>query len=76
MSSPARLAAVGVPVTALGALGFFTMLRDVLAETQGKCDYRPCVTSTTVPLLLAGMALLAVGVFILGVAAGRLRSSV
>jgi hypothetical protein len=44
-------------------------VNDIVQEAQGHCDYLPCVTSTTVPFLVATLAVVVIGAVVLVLAA-------
>lgn len=57
-------------------VGFVASIRpidDIAQEAQGHCDYLPCVTSTTVPLLAATLAVVVIGAFVLFLGARSIR---
>ena len=46
---------------------------DIVQEAQGHCDYLPCVTSTTVPFLVAMLAVVLIGAFALVLGTSSIR---
>ncbi|MFI5284414.1 MAG: hypothetical protein ACHQ0J_14990 [Candidatus Dormibacterales bacterium] len=59
------LVGLGVGAVAIGLALSIRPINDIAQEAQGHCDYLPCVTSTTVPLLAAFLAVALIGAFAL-----------
>jgi hypothetical protein len=57
--------ALGLILLTLGLLGAAPIVRDVVNESEGKCDYMPCVWPWTFPDLAGWGALAAVGAILL-----------
>jgi hypothetical protein len=59
------LVGLGIAAVAIGLALSIGPINDIVQEAKGHCDYRPCVTSTTVPLLAAFLAVALMGAFAL-----------
>lgn len=58
----ASLAGTGLVATAIGIRQAVSLLGDIINESQGKCDYVPCVWPWTYPSLAAFLLLALRGV--------------
>jgi hypothetical protein len=56
---------LGIVAVTIGVALSIRPINDIAQEAQGHCDYLPCVTSTTVPLLAAFLAVALIGAFAL-----------
>ena len=55
------LSLAAVALIALGVSLVAAQVRAIVNEVQGKCDFIPCVSSVTVPGLIAGGVLVLIG---------------
>jgi len=60
---------VGVASVGLGGWLLASRYHDFDYQLQGKCDYRPCVTSADLPTVVLLVGLLVLGFFLIGIAA-------
>jgi hypothetical protein len=60
---------MGVAVLLIGVLLAARPVNDILQEGQGHCDYLPCVSAMTIPVLV-----LATGIALLGMVVLRLAT--
>jgi hypothetical protein len=60
-----RRTAFGLAALGIGLAGAAPLVRDLINESQGKCDYVPCVWTWTLPALTAYGALMAAGAVLL-----------
>jgi hypothetical protein len=69
--SPKLLPVAGIPASTISSIGAWTLVRDILAEASGHCDYRPCVNPATFPFLGLALVGLTSGLIVLGFAVRR-----
>jgi hypothetical protein len=60
-----RVTVLGLVLLTLGLAGAARVIRDVVNESQGKCDWAPCVWPWTLPMLGGWGLLIAVGAILL-----------
>ena len=60
-----RVTVLGLVLLTLGLAGAAPVIRDVVYESQGKCDWAPCVWRWTLPVLAGWGLLIAVGAILL-----------
>jgi hypothetical protein len=60
-----RVKVSGLVLLALALAGATPLIRDLVNQSQGKCDYMPCVWPWTLPVLAGYAALIAVGAILL-----------
>jgi hypothetical protein len=64
--------AVGATSVGLGGWLLASRYHDFDYQLQGKCDFRPCVTSADLPTVALLVGLLVLGFFLIGIAASAL----
>jgi len=65
--------AVGVVLLTIGMAGAAPVIGNLVDQSQGKCDYLPCVWPWTLPVLAAYGALVAIGAILFTWSLLRLR---
>lgn len=63
------LVMMGAAVLLIGVLLAARPLNDILQQGLAHCDYLPCVSATTIPLLVLAIGTALLGVFVLQLAA-------
>lgn len=67
------LVALGLAVAAIGLREGAPIIRDIVYQAQGKCDYLSCIGPWTLPSLAGDIVLLAAGAALITASALRAR---
>jgi hypothetical protein len=74
MKARALLTALGLPVSLVGAGGCLWIIREILRERAGECDFVACTSASTAPAFRLALGGLITGLVMLGLAASTMKT--